>query len=158
MKLKRVLFVCMGNICRSPAAEGVMRKLAPDAGLDGAVESDSAGTITLHGGEPADARMRATAARRGYTLDSNARGVREHDFYEFDWIVAMDRANLRNLQAMRPADATAEIRMFCDSCMEHTDREVPDPYYGGDAGFEHVMDLIEDGCRGLLVAIREEET
>ena len=157
MKTTRVLFVCMGNICRSPSADGVLKKLAADAGLDGAVEVDSAGTITLHSGQPADERMQATAAKRGYRLDGIARGVTERDFYDFDWVVAMDRANLRNLKPLRLADAPAEIKMFCDFCMEHADKEVPDPYYGGAAGFEHVMDLIEDGCRGLLDAVRGKE-
>src|SRR4051795_11162399 len=143
----RILFVCMGNICRSPTAEGVMRRLIDDAGAD--IEVESAGTGGWHAGEPPDERATAAAARRGVTLAGAARQVRPADFRRFDLLVAMDRANQRELLALAPDDeARAKVRLLVP------DADVPDPYYGGDRGFEDVLDMVETGCRALLDELR----
>jgi protein-tyrosine phosphatase len=145
----RILFVCMGNICRSPTAEGVMRRLVADAGLDDGVEIDSAGTGGWHAGEPPDARATTAARQRGVTLQGGARQVRPDDFERFDLIVAMDRENLRELRALAPDDdAREKLRLLV------ADRDVPDPYYGGDRGFETVLDMVGAGCRELLDELR----
>ncbi|MGJ3244262.1 MAG: low molecular weight protein-tyrosine-phosphatase [Opitutales bacterium] len=149
-----ILFVCMGNICRSPTGEGVFRQRVEAAGLADRITIDSAGTIGFHAGSPADRRMQAAARKRGYTLTSRARQVRTEDFDRFDLILAMDGENLSWLEAEQPAGSRAEVRAFCSFCTRHDDRAVPDPYYGGDAGFERVLDLIEDGTDGLLVHAR----
>ena len=151
----RVLFVCMGNICRSPAAEGVLADTLQKTDLARRVVIDSAGTGGWHAGNRADSRMRACASDLGYDLTSIARQVSLSDFDSFDLILAMDKENLadlRQLQSRNPG--RAEVRLFCDFCSEHDETEVPDPYYGGDEGFEKVLDLIEDGCRGILEHIR----
>jgi len=157
MSLKTsVLFVCMGNICRSPAAEAVFRSKVAAAGLDDQFRIDSAGTIGYHAGEPADRRMRSAGANRGYNLDSISRQVRRADFEDFDHIIAMDYDNLSNLERMASSGpGRAKIRLMCDFATRFSDREVPDPYYGGNQGFEHVMDLLEDACDGLLKELRE---
>jgi len=147
--MKSILFVCMGNICRSPSAEGVFRKLAADAGRASEFEIDSAGTIGYHAGYPADSRMRAVAAAKGYQLDSTARRIEPGDFERFDLIVAMDEDNYRDISAMSPGNG-AEIVRMCDYCLEHDENEVPDPYYGGEAGFHRVIDILEDACANLL--------
>ena len=144
-----ILFVCMGNICRSPTAEGVFRKLVSDAGRSADFEIDSAGTIGYHVGHPADSRMQAAAKERGYRLDSIARRVERDDFDRFDLIVAMDNDNYRDLNSMNPGSRSEIIRM-CDYCEEHDATEVPDPYYGGDQGFYTVIDILEDACQNLL--------
>jgi protein-tyrosine phosphatase len=145
----RILFVCMGNICRSPTAEGVMRRLIADAGLEDVVEVDSAGTGGWHAGEPPDARATAAARRRGVTLEGGARQVRPADFDRFDLIVAMDRENLRDLHAMAPDEGAREkLRLLA------ADQDVPDPYYGGDRGFETVLDMVGAACRELLDELR----
>ena len=150
-----VLFVCMGNICRSPAGEGIMRALVVQAGLVDQVEIASAGTIGLHAGELPDARMRAAAANRGYKLASHARQITRADLDRFDLILTMDEDNRRNVLVLATTDAQrAKVRRFVDFCREHTDDAVPDPYYGGDEGFEHVLDLLEDGCRGVLETVK----
>ncbi|MEZ5302462.1 MAG: low molecular weight protein-tyrosine-phosphatase [Verrucomicrobiales bacterium] len=151
----RVLFVCMGNICRSPAAEAVLRHLDGDSG---AVEIDSAGTIDFHTGKPSDARMRAAAARRGIPVDVRARQVKAADLARFDLILAMDHDNLADLRHL-DADGAAggKLRLFCEFCTRHPHTQVPDPYYGGDEGFELVLDLLEDGCANLLNQIRSGE-
>ncbi len=144
----RILFVCLGNICRSPTAEGVMRSLVSDAGLEAEIEVDSAGTGDWHIGNPPDSRSTATAARRGYTLGGGARQVRPADFDDFDLVLAMDGQNHRDLVAMAPA-ATDRIRLL----REYGDGErldVPDPYYGGADGFEDVVDIVERNCAALL--------
>ena len=151
-----VLFVCMGNICRSPAGEGVMRALVAKAGLSGRVEIASAGTIGLHAGELPDARMRAAAARRGYELKSRARQIIRADLDRYDLILTMDGDNLRNVLALAATDEQrARVRPFVGFCSKHKDTSVPDPYYGGDEGFEHVLNLLEDGCDGVLETLRD---
>lgn len=147
--MKKVLFVCMGNICRSPAAEGVFTRLVDDAGLAGDFDIDSAGTIGYHAGERADSRMRAAASRRGFRLDSRARRIEHRDFEDFDLIVAMDDDNYRDIRAMDAGQGARVVRM-CDYGSRHGHGEVPDPYYGGPAGFDTVLDILEDACSALL--------
>ena len=150
----RILFVCMGNICRSPTAEGVMRRLLEDEGLD--IEIDSAGTGGWHAGEPPDERATLAARRRGVTLEGAARQVRPEDFRRFDLLIALDRSNLRELLAQAPDEEAAEkvrlLREFDPAAAG--DLDVPDPYYGGDRGFETVLDLVEAACRGLIDELR----
>jgi protein-tyrosine phosphatase len=148
--VRRVLFVCLGNICRSPTGEGVLRHLVAERGLEEVVEIDSAGVGSWHVGEPADARMRQAASRRGYDLASRARQVSEGDFHHFDLIVAMDRSNHGDLSALRPRGAGAELRLFSDFLPPGSPTDVPDPYYGGPHGFDRVLDLIEEGAEAIL--------
>lgn len=151
----RLLFVCLGNICRSPAADGVMRDVVEKAGLSARIEIDSAGTEGWHSGKLPDQRMRQAASTRGITLDHRARQFKAVDLERFDLILAMDRDNERNIRALdRENRHAAKIRLFCDFCTDHSEREVPDPYYGGPEGFEHVLNLIEDGCEGLLREVK----
>lgn len=147
--VKTILFVCMGNICRSPTAEGVFTQLARDAGRDGEFRVDSAGTIGYHSGSMADPRMRAAALERGYSLESRARRISHEDFGRFDLIVAMDEDNFRDVEEMHPGTGARVVRM-CDYCERHDVNEVPDPYYGGEAGFYRVIDILEDACGNLL--------
>ena len=150
-----VLFVCMGNICRSPAAEAVFRSKVAAAGLSDQIHIDSAGTIGYHSGQRADNRMRAAGARRGYSLDSISRQVRRDDFEKFDHIIAMDFDNLGHLERMsNNGTGLAKVSLMCDYARHHDDKEVPDPYYGGNQGFEHVMNLLEDACEGLLEELK----
>jgi protein-tyrosine phosphatase len=139
----------MGNICRSPTAEGVFRKLVSDAGRSAEFEIDSAGTIGYHAGHPADNRMQSAAQERGYRLDSIARQVQRDDFDRFDLVVAMDDENFRDLNSMNHGSRAGIVRM-CDYCEEHEESEVPDPYYGGEQGFYTVIDILEDACQNLL--------
>jgi len=139
----------MGNICRSPTAEGVFRKLVSDAGRDAEFEIDSAGTIGYHAGGKADSRMRSAAKERGYQLDSIARRITFTDFDRFDLIVTMDDDNYHDVNAMNPGSGAELVRM-CDYCEEFDETEVPDPYYGGEAGFQKVIDILEDACANLL--------
>lgn len=151
----RVLFVCMGNICRSPAAEGVLRHQVEAAGLASKVEVASAGTIGMHAGEMPDPRMRQTASKRGYRLESRARKFRAEDFTKHDLILTMDEANRREvLKLATTEEERAKVRSFCSYCRQHSEKEVPDPYYGGQAGFEKVLDLLEDGCATLVESLR----
>ena len=153
----RLLFVCMGNICRSPTAEGVMRRLLREQGLEESVAVDSAGTGDWHAGAPPDARATAAAQARGITLEGAARVVSREDFDEFDLILAADASNLSALRAAAPAGAGARLhllREFDPASAGAPDLDVPDPYYGGDDGFERVLDLVEAACRGLLDALR----
>ncbi len=152
----RVLFVCMGNICRSPSAEIVFRHMVDEAGLDGAVAIDSAGTIDYHTGRPPDTRMAAALSARGYSIRGSARQVAPEDFERFDIIVPMDEENeadLREVFCPSP-DLTGRIRPFSEFCTEHEIDHVPDPYHGGPEGFERVADIVEDGCAGLLAHLR----
>src|SRR5258708_7358780 len=149
----RILFVCMGNICRSPTAEGVMCALLRAEGLDGRIELDSAGTGSWHAGDPPDARAMAAARARDIELDGAARQVTSEDFERFDLLLAMDRENARELQARAPDDATrAKVRLlreFDPAAVAARDLDVPDPYFGGPHGFERVLDLVTAACRGL---------
>jgi protein-tyrosine phosphatase len=152
----RILFVCMGNICRSPTAEGVMRRVLDEEGLADRVRVDSAGTGAWHIGEPPDERATLAARRRGVTLDGAAREVRPADFRDFGLLIAMDRGNLRELLAIAPDEEAAEkvrlLREFDPAASG--DLDVPDPYYGADRGFETVLDMVEAACRGLLDELR----
>jgi len=140
----------MGNICRSPTAEGVFRHHVNEAGLEAQVEIDSAGTHAYHTGEPPDRRAQAAAERRGMSLDGiRARRVRVEDYEQFDLIVAMDEDNLARLTQEAPEERRAELRLFLEFGAGD-ESEVPDPYYGGAAGFERVLDLVEEASRGLL--------
>lgn len=160
-----VLFVCLGNICRSPSAEGVFTDLVKKRGLDSKFKIDSAGTIGYHEGNQADPRMRAASKRRGIEITSISRPIRPSDFRDFDLILAMDRQNREDiLEAFNkwkiketlPADAHKKVKLMCSYCKEHDETEVPDPYYGGPQGFEKVLDLLEDACESLLDSILAE--
>ena len=140
----RVLFVCLGTICRSPSAEGVFRHLVSEAGQDEAFEIDSAGIIGHHEGELPDGRMRAHAARRGYDLTSRSRPIRYEDFFHFDYIIGMDESNRERLLEKAPTAELAEkVSLLTDWAPDAAKDHVPDPYYGGAEGFEHVLDLLE---------------
>ena len=155
MEAIRVLFICMGNICRSPTAEAVVRVHLENAGLSAVFEIDSAGTHGYHIGKPPDRRAQEAAAGRGYDLSSlRARQVSESDFSRFDRILAMDRDNLELLRQACPAEHRNKLRLFLEYSSNHAEREVPDPYYGGADGFQHVLDLIEDAARGLIEDLR----
>lgn len=153
-----VLFVCLGNICRSPSAEAVFCSKIKDAGLCSEVSCDSAGIIGMHSGQPADSRMRSHASKRGFRLDSISRKVvPEVDFDMFDLIVAMDDANVHDLkQLTRKPEHLAKIRKMTDFSTISGYYEVPDPYYGGSEGFELVLDLLEDACDGLISFVRKQ--
>jgi protein-tyrosine phosphatase len=148
-----VLFVCMGNICRSPTAHAVFRRQVLEVGLADHFEIDSAGTHAYHIGNPPDARAMATARQRGIAMDDlEARQVSAGDFELFDYILAMDIDNLRLLQASCPREQARRLSLMLD-WVTGWGEEVPDPYYGGDAGFEHVFDMLTEACRGLLTQI-----
>ncbi|MDQ8181897.1 low molecular weight protein-tyrosine-phosphatase [Pelagicoccus sp. SDUM812005] len=149
-----ILFVCMGNICRSPSGENVMRKLLEDAGLGDTVLCDSAGTIGYHTGNPPDPRMSAAGRKRGLPMTGSARQVTSEDLDRFDLILAMDNENFADLERISTTANRHKIKRFCDFCIQHSDTEVPDPYYGGAQGFEHVLDLLEDGCQQILKQIK----
>lgn len=147
----RVLFVCTGNICRSPTAEGVFRARVATAGLEGRIETDSAGTHAYHVGEPPDLRSQAAARQRGIELSNQrARRVEAGDFDGFDLIVAMDSSHFDNLRHQAPENAAHKVRLFLDFAPELGLRDVPDPYYGNGDGFERVLDMIEAAAEGLL--------
>ena len=154
----RVLMVCMGNICRSPMAEGVLRAKLQQAGLHTRVVVDSAGTHGYHTGEAPDPRAIRAAAQRGVDLSMlRARPVQPEDFGRFDWFLAMDQANLTWLQSRLPEGAQTRMGLLMAYARRHTAvREVPDPYYGAAAGFEHVLDLVEDACDGLVARLSAE--
>ena len=156
VKKVSVLFVCMGNICRSPTAHGVFRSLLQDSGLADLIDTDSAGTHAYHVGNPPDQRAQATATGRGIDLsDLRARQVRETDFRDFDYILAMDQDNYRDLSALCPEGMEQRLYLFMDFASDLGIAEVPDPYYGGPRGFEQVFDLVEAASTGLLEDIRK---
>jgi protein-tyrosine phosphatase len=149
----RVLFVCLGNICRSPAAEAVFAALAAEAGAASEFAVDSAGTGAWHVGDQADARMRHAASRRGIAIESVARQVTSEDFHQFDLIVAMDASNLATLRRMAPAGHGAKIVLLRDFDPEAPGEDVPDPYYGGPDGFDAVLDIVTRAGRSLLATM-----
>lgn len=157
----RILFVCLGNICRSLSAEAVMRTLLEEQGIDGSIELDSAGTSDWHAGEAPDTRATHAARKRGIELTGAARQVEPADFERFDLILAMDRSNLSALQHLAPnEDARAKVRLLreFDPASEQSGQlDVPDPYHGGPEGFDRVLDLLHDACEGLLEHVRAEE-
>jgi len=154
MDKTKILFVCLGNICRSPSAEGIMKKMVKDRGLENRFYIDSAGIDDYHEGELPDERMRAHAARRGYNLESRSRPVKYNDFFDFDLIIGMDDRNIANLKRLAPDDKSVEkIHRMTEYCTCHNFDHVPDPYYGGADGFELVLDLLEDACEGLIAHI-----
>ena len=151
-----VLFVCMGNICRSPTAEAVFRHYVENAGLSENILIDSAGTHDYHVGDPPDTRAQRSAQQRGYDMSKlRGRQVEVGDFRRFDYVLAMDRANLAILQRITPADSTTQPQLFLEYARHHREREVPDPYFGGTDGFEQVLDMVEDAAQGLLEDIRQ---
>ncbi|HEX6199061.1 MAG TPA: low molecular weight protein-tyrosine-phosphatase [Thermoanaerobaculia bacterium] len=160
MPEKSVLFVCLGNICRSPAAEGIFRSCLAERGLAGVVKVDSAGTIDQHAGERADPRMRDAASARGYELGSRARRVRPEDFERFDLIVAMDRSNRDDLERLAEranGDAFGKLRLLSEFLPAGSPTDVPDPYWGGPRGFDDVLDLLEEACPVILDELVGEE-
>lgn len=151
----KVLFVCMGNICRSPMAEGVFRKLVEDAGYAEHIEIDSAGTHAYHVGEAPDTRAQTAAGRRGVDISGlRGRQVDADDLRRFDYVLAMDHDNYERLQALCPEGHEHKVRLFLEYAARFHERAVPDPYYGGASGFDRVLDLIEDAAQGLLAEIR----
>jgi protein-tyrosine phosphatase len=157
VRLIKVLFVCSGNICRSPTAEAVFRRYVVQAGLQDLILADSAGTLDYHIGEPPDPRTLEAARRRSYDLSGLcARQIRGQDFLEFDHLLAMDRGHLAALRGASLPQHRRKIRLFLDYAPHRPEREVPDPYYGTAAGFELVLDLVEDASRGLLASLLAE--
>lgn len=151
----RILFVCLGNICRSPAAEGILHHMLVEQGLDAAVEVDSAGTYAGHAGDLPDPRMRRAAARRGYELTHLARPLRSDDFERFDRIIVMDDANYEAAHRLAPSrDAALRIFRMAEFCPRSGRTYVPDPYYEGHEGFELVLDMLEEGCAALVGELR----
>ena len=147
----KLLFVCLGNICRSPTAEGIMNHLIQQKGLSDWVECDSAATSDYHIGAAPDARMTQAAQTNGITLAGQARQVTLEDFKQFDYILAMDQANYRSLIALDPTETYRDkIQLMCSFCTQFSDTNVPDPYYGGADGFQYVVELLMDACSGLL--------
>ncbi|MGB7085910.1 MAG: low molecular weight protein-tyrosine-phosphatase [Phormidesmis sp.] len=162
----RLLFVCLGNICRSPSAENIMNYLIEQRQLTDQISCDSAGTASYHIGSAPDRRMNTAAQRKGITLVGSARQFDVEDFEKFDLILAADRSNYRDILALAPnrlADSASgaatvdsyahKVKLICDYCHNHSDEEVPDPYYGGEAGFDYVIELLLDACDGLLDAV-----
>lgn len=154
----KVLFVCMGNICRSPTAEGVFRKMVQDQGLEQQIYIDSAGTVSYHVGSAPDNRAQAAARDRNVDL-SKLRGRQfiAQDFDDFDYIMVMDESNLRDVLSLRESGQGGITKLFLEYALKTDIQEVPDPYYGGNRGFEYVLDLIEDASRGLLAYIKEND-
>lgn len=151
----KVLFVCMGNICRSPTAESVFRTQVEQAGLSKHIEIDSAGTHAYHVGSPPDGRAQQAGRKRGYQMAHlRGRRVSEKDFVEFDYVLAMDMDNLSILQSKCPQQHAHKVGLFMEHAKNFLEREVPDPYYGGPSGFEQVLDMVEDAAGGLLEHIR----
>ena len=156
MSKTKILFVCLGNICRSPMAEGVFLKIVEREGKTRKFEIDSAGTAGYHVGELADSRMRKHAENRGYKLMSRCRQVTKDDFEHFDYIIGMDESNIHNLKRIAETpENIGKIYRMTDFCQRMTDHEVPDPYYGGDSGFKYVIDLLEDSCEGFYEFLKK---
>lgn len=158
MKRKyKILFVCLGNICRSSTAEEVMRQLLIKEGMQKDIEVDSAGILNYHEGELPDSRMRMHAVRRGYNLTHRSRPVQSNDFYDFDLIIGMDDRNIDDLRSLAPTlEEEKKIHRMCEYCIDKLVDYVPDPYYGGASGFENVLDILEDACSGLLQQLKHE--
>lgn len=154
-----VIFICMGNICRSPTAEAVFRRYVEQAELASHIHIDSAGTHDYHIGAAPDPRTQQAARQRGYDMSKlRGRQVEATDFARFDYVLAMDMANLSILERLRPRDAQSHLGLFLEFAARHIEREVPDPYYGGADGFERVLDMVEDAAAGLLQHIRRQHT
>jgi protein-tyrosine phosphatase len=154
--MTKVLFVCLGNICRSPTADGIFNHIVVREKMDQKIMIDSAGTGDWHVGKAPDSRTVAAARQRGYDLSVlRARQVTARDFEEFDYVLAMDKSNLLDLQRIKPTTYTGHLGLFLDFGTRGDYREVPDPYYGGHDGFELVLDLVEDAAQGLLNHIRK---
>jgi len=152
----KVLFVCMGNICRSPTAEGVFRHVVKESKLSDRIHVDSAGTHAYHIGNPPDPRAQEASIKRDIDLSSQrARKVKKDDFTQFDYVIVMDHSNYSDLDALCPAEQKNNLRLFLEFSNHFDEDEVPDPYYGGEQGFEHVLDLVEDASRGLLQNIQK---
>jgi protein-tyrosine phosphatase len=152
----RVLFICMGNICRSPAAEIVFRRMVDEAELSHTIHIDSAGTIGYHAGKGPDPRMAATLKSRGYTIAGKSRQVRPDDLDDFDLLLVADQENLSDLHRLdREGVRRSKIRLLVEFCQDREASHVPDPYYGGQKGFDDVVDLVEDACEGLLHHLRK---
>ncbi len=150
----QLLFVCLGNICRSPSAENIMNHLIEQRGLQQQISCDSAGTSSYHIGSSPDSRMTVAARKRGIKLLGQARQFTVDDFDRFDLILAMDDSNYRNILALdRSGQYGHKVKRMCDYCQDHRDRDVPDPYYGGADGFDYVINLLMDACGGLLQTI-----
>ena len=147
-----ILFVCLGNICRSPAGEGLLQHSVNALQLQDKIEIDSAGTIGYHAGKPADHRMRTAAHNRGVQLLSQSRKITVKDLHSFDLVIAMDRENLADIQRMAP-EPTAKLRLLSDFLGDDWPSDVPDPYYGGDEGFEYVLDMIDAACPAIIQSI-----
>ncbi|MEH2326096.1 MAG: low molecular weight protein-tyrosine-phosphatase [Nostoc sp.] len=152
----KLLFVCLGNICRSPSAENIMNHLIEQAGLSEQILCDSAGTSSYHVGSPPDRRMSAAAATKlGIKLRGRSRQFQKSDFQDFDLILAMDQENYENILTLdQTKQYQHKVRLMCEFCSRHTLKEVPDPYYGGQEGFNRVIDLLIDACEGLLTKVR----
>ncbi|MDO5654208.1 MAG: low molecular weight protein-tyrosine-phosphatase [Brachymonas sp.] len=154
----RVLMVCMGNICRSPTAQGVLEHLVEQQGLQNAVQVDSAGTHSYHIGHPPDARSQQQALERGYDLSAQrARQLQRRDFDDFDWVLVMDDDNENRARALCPPEQQHKIRRLASFCQQFNTQDVPDPYYGGREGFEEVLDLCEDACSGFLAFLHTQK-
>ncbi|HEY9641838.1 MAG TPA: low molecular weight protein-tyrosine-phosphatase [Coleofasciculaceae cyanobacterium] len=153
----QLLFVCLGNICRSPSAENIMNHLIQQRQLQDQISCDSAGTASYHVGNPPDRRMTAAAAKRNIILKGSARQFTRQDFEAFDLILAMDKDNYRHILSLdREGRYGDKVKLMCEFCTTYGDREVPDPYYGGEAGFDYVIDLLMDACNGLLTYTLQE--
>lgn len=151
-----LLFVCLGNICRSPTAENIMNHLIAEAGMSDRFRCDSAGTSSYHIGAPPDPRMSEAALKRGIELKGKARRFEFSDFLEFDLILAMDRDNYQNILALDPQRKYHhKVKLMCDFATKYQLKDVPDPYYGGTEGFDKVVDLLLDSCQGLLQQLQE---
>ncbi|MCU0541890.1 MAG: low molecular weight phosphotyrosine protein phosphatase [Oscillatoriaceae cyanobacterium Prado104] len=157
--MTKLLFVCLGNICRSPSAENIMNHLIAREGLGDRITCDSAGTASYHVGNPPDRRMAAAARKRNIELLGSARQFQSKDFENFDLILAMDRENYQNILALDPVGKYKnQVRLMCDFCQKYDLKEVPDPYYGGPEGFDRVIDLLLDACEGLLQYVIKQES